>query len=138
MRMRAVSHLITRQLRLPPVTTPKVRVERDLAVPMRDGVVLKADRYAPAGDQRAPLVLCRSPYGRGGLVGAALLGWPLAERGFQVLVVSTRGTAGSGGTLDPYACPARLRPGTPLALPLRRPPTPPPLTAYWRRLEAAR
>jgi X-Pro dipeptidyl-peptidase (S15 family) len=102
MRMRAVSHLITRELRLPPVTTPKVRVERDLAVPMRDGVVLKADRYLPAGHQRAPLVLCRSPYGRAGLVGAALLGWPLAERGFQVVVVSTRGTAGSGGTLDPW------------------------------------
>ena len=102
MRMRAVSHLITRELRLPPVTTPKVRVHRDLQVPMRDGVVLKAHRYTPAGDQRAPLVLCRSPYGRGGLVGAALLGWPLAERGFQVVVVSTRGTAGSGGTLDPW------------------------------------
>jgi putative CocE/NonD family hydrolase len=102
MRMRAVSHLITRGMRLPPVTTPEVRVQRDLDVPMRDGVVLKSDRYTPVSDTQAPLVLCRSPYGRSELVGSALLGWPLSERGFQVLVVSTRGTAGSGGTLDPW------------------------------------
>jgi uncharacterized protein len=48
-----------------------------------------------------PTVLIRTPYGRAGLVGN-LLARPLAERGFQVLIQSTRGTFGSGGEFDPF------------------------------------
>ena len=33
----------------------RVRVERDLAAPMRDGVSLLADRWAPEGRSDAPL-----------------------------------------------------------------------------------
>jgi hypothetical protein len=36
-------------LGLPPVRSPSVRVQRDLAIPAPDGVVLLADRYFPAG-----------------------------------------------------------------------------------------
>jgi len=43
--------------------------------------------------------LVRTPYGRRGIVGAAMAR-PLAERGFQVLIQSVRGTFGSGGTFD--------------------------------------
>ena len=39
-------------------------VERNLAVPMRDGVLLRADVYRPKGDGRAPAVLGRTPYDR--------------------------------------------------------------------------
>ncbi|WNC00379.1 hypothetical protein Q2K21_21240 [Streptomyces sp. CGMCC 4.7035] len=41
------SHLAQRTLRLPPPLTRNVTVERGLRVPMRDGVVLLADRWAP-------------------------------------------------------------------------------------------
>jgi putative CocE/NonD family hydrolase len=64
-------------------------------------VQLLADRYFPRGDGRPPLVLVRSPYGRRGIWGI-LFGRVLAERGFQVLVQSCRGTFGSGGTFDPF------------------------------------
>jgi len=76
---------------------------------MKDGVVLLADRYAarpPAGRQadevesRPPTVLIRSPYGRTGVWGLAY-GRSLAERGFQVIVQSVRGTFGSGGQFTP-------------------------------------
>jgi uncharacterized protein len=89
---------------LPPATTRDVTVQRGLPVPLRDGVTLRADRYAPAHDQRAPLVLLRTPYGRRGAI-AGLLGWgrPTAAHGFQTVIVSTRGTGGSGGQLDPLA-----------------------------------
>jgi uncharacterized protein len=76
-----------------------VRVENDLSVPMRDGVVLFANRRFPKGLAKAPVVLMRSPYGRGTLM--ALTADLLAERGLIVVVQSVRGTAGSGGEFDP-------------------------------------
>jgi predicted acyl esterase len=68
---------------------------------MSDGVELLADRWAPrAGGEALPTALIRTPYGRRGVFGAAMAR-PLAERGFQVLIQSTRGGFGSGGTFDP-------------------------------------
>lgn len=66
---------------------------------MRDGVELLLDRYHPNGGDNLPVVLVRSPYRRGEMLHhVAVL---LAERGFQVLLQSCRGTAGCGGTLHP-------------------------------------
>jgi putative CocE/NonD family hydrolase len=95
------SHLLQRLLKLPPPTTRDLVVQRDLRVPMPDGVELLADRWAPKhGGDGLPTALYRSPYGRRGLFGVTL-GQAVAERGFQALIVSTRGTFGSGGTFDP-------------------------------------
>jgi putative CocE/NonD family hydrolase len=63
---------------------------------MPDGVTLFADHYAPRSGPRRPTILIRSPYGRRGFFGAFSAS-PYVERGFQVLVQSCRGTAGSGG-----------------------------------------
>ncbi len=65
---------------------------------MSDGVALLADHYIPDGDTTAPLVLMRSPYGRRAAFG--LIARVLAYEGFQVVVQSCRGTAGSGGEFD--------------------------------------
>jgi uncharacterized protein len=65
-----------------------------VGVPMADGVRVLTDRYYPAADEHAPLVLMRTPYGRSGM---GLMARLVAERGYQVLVVSLRGTGGSGG-----------------------------------------
>lgn len=67
---------------------------------MRDGVVLRADRYVPDGDERAPVVLVRTPYGRKGMWWH-LFGRPLAARGYQKVLQSCRGTEGSGGDFAP-------------------------------------
>ena len=77
-----------------------VRVQRDLVIPAGDGVPLLANRFYPADIDQAPLVLLRSPYGRG----VALDRMPqlLAERGYQVLYVSLRETGGSGGVFDGF------------------------------------
>lgn len=68
---------------------------------MDDGVFLLANRYAPKDDRPRPTILVRSPYGRGALFGL-LYGRLLAERGFQSLVQSVRGTFGSGGQFQPF------------------------------------
>ena len=79
-------------------------VRPDVAVAMPDGVVLLGDHYRPAGDDRPlPVVLIRSPYGRAGLPGMVFAA-PLARRGFQVFIQSTRGTFGSGGLFRPFTC----------------------------------
>ena len=59
-------------------------------------------RRAPrTGGESLPLALLRCPYGRGKLISIGMAR-PLAERGFQVLMQSTRGTFGSGGAFDPF------------------------------------
>ncbi|WP_410639050.1 CocE/NonD family hydrolase [Amycolatopsis sp. lyj-346] len=96
-----ISRLVERLLRLPAPATRRLVVQRDLRVPMPDGAELLADHWAPrAGGAGLPTAVLRTPYGRRGPLGA-ILARPLAERGFQVLVQSTRGGFGSGGVFDP-------------------------------------
>lgn len=77
-------------------------LHRDVPVPMPDGVVLLGDHYRPArNDAPMPAVLIRSPYGRAGWTGMVFAA-PLARRGFQVFIQSTRGTFGSGGQFRPF------------------------------------
>src|SRR5258708_35240092 len=80
-------------LGLPPARTRRVLVESDLAVPMSDGVVLYAHRWYPVDDPRAPIVLIRTPYGRGGL--PSVIARVFAEAGYPGAVPSCRGTFGS-------------------------------------------
>lgn len=103
--MNLSSHLLQRLLRLRPPPTRDLTVERGLRVPMADGVDLLADRWVPrTGGGALPTVLIRTPYGRRGALGT-VMARPLAERGFQVLIQSTRGTFGSGGVFDdPFRC----------------------------------
>ncbi len=99
--MALLSEIAGRLLRLPVPATREPMVERDVPVPMDDGVVLLADRYAPPHAGPTPTVLVRSPYGRSGAFGF-LFGRLIAERGLQVVVQSVRGTFGSGGRFDPF------------------------------------
>jgi hypothetical protein len=70
-----------------------------VGVPMRDGIILGADLYLP--DQAGqPTILIRSPYGRG--IAFGLSARLFAERGYQVVVQSCRGTPGAGGVLSPF------------------------------------
>jgi uncharacterized protein len=94
---------LSRSWRLPPKTNA-VTVERAVRVPMRDGAILLADHYAPVTASARPAVLMRSPYGRGWQF--AMMARPFAERGYHVLLQSTRGTFGSGGTFMPGTCEA--------------------------------
>ena len=94
--MTMMSRLASWWLRLPRAETPDVVIQRDIRVPMPDGVTLLADHYAPRTDSRRPTILVRTPYGRRGFFGAAFAR-PYAERGYQVFIQSCRGTAGSGG-----------------------------------------
>ncbi len=101
--MTLITRMVARAGKLPPAETHNILVERDLPVTMPDGVVLLANRYVPRHLQgeKPPLILVRSCYGRSGFFGV-IYGRLYAERGFQVLIESTRGTFGSGGTFNPF------------------------------------
>lgn len=82
---------------LPAAQTRDIIELHNIRVLMSDGVELATDRFYPRRGETLPVVLIRSPYGRDGQFrDLALL---FAERGFQVLLQSCRGTGGSGGTL---------------------------------------
>jgi len=85
-------------LKLSPALNRDVTVHRDVAVAAADGTPLLADLYQARTQDPQPTVLIRSPYGRRGYHGLAAR--MFAERGYHVLVQSTRGTSGSGGTID--------------------------------------
>jgi len=74
---------------------------RRLTVPMRDGVELVADHYAPRRDPVGTL-LVRCPYGRG-FPFQQVFARIYAARGYHVLLQSVRGTFGSGGRFTPMA-----------------------------------
>jgi len=77
-------------------------VRRDVAVPMRDGVTLRADVFLPRGEGRFPTLLHRTPYNRKGMEDDPIVADALA-RGYAVVVQDVRGRYGSEGTFTPYA-----------------------------------
>ncbi len=95
------SRIAASVVKLPPPRTTAVSVERGLTAKMSDGVELVADRWYPTrpnGRGEPATVLIRTPYGRT-VMGP--LGRLYAERGYQVVVQSCRGTFGSGGEFVP-------------------------------------
>jgi uncharacterized protein len=79
--------------------TFEVKVERGIAVDMRDGAKLVHDVAMPVGDGKYPTILVRTPYGReGNMLGAEW--W--AKRGYVYIVQDCRGRHDSGGAWDPF------------------------------------
>jgi putative CocE/NonD family hydrolase len=75
-------------------------VERDVEVQMRDGVILRADIYRPDTTEPLPVLLQRTPYGKGFVgPGFALMA---AERGYAVVNQDTRGRWASEGEDHPF------------------------------------
>jgi uncharacterized protein len=97
--MTVLTRTAARLLKLAPAQTTDVSSERDLAAKMPDGAVLLADRWFPTRPPDGlPTMLIRSPYGRR-IMGP--LGRLYAERGYQVVIQSCRGTFGSEGEFLP-------------------------------------
>ncbi|MHB1355506.1 MAG: CocE/NonD family hydrolase [Anaerolineae bacterium] len=78
-----------------------VIVEQDVCMQTRDGVTLKADVYRPCEAGRFPVLLCRTPYNKAGVVTVPYhspLGF--AQTGYVVVAQDCRGTGSSGGLFD--------------------------------------
>ena len=79
--------------------------EDDVAVPMRDGVILLADVHHPAEPGRYPVLVAASPYPRqiqnlgapAGFIEAGASDF-FVPRGYVHVITNCRGTSGSGGS----------------------------------------
>lgn len=81
----------------------EVKVERDVAVPMRDGVILRADIYSPVGDGAFPVLLMRLPYDKAvsESVGYMHPEW-YARQGYIIVTQDVRGRYASEGSFEPF------------------------------------
>ncbi len=79
-------------------------VELGVAVPMRDGVLLRADVYRPEGAGQVPAVLGRTPYDRtfGPTPPSILDPERTVEAGIALACMDVRGRHGSDGEFHPF------------------------------------
>lgn len=81
-----------------------VQVEFDVPARMRDGVVLRADVYRPAGNGPWPTLVVRTPYNKGGAADNVWNGFSpteVARSGFIMVIQDVRGRYASDGDWEP-------------------------------------
>lgn len=78
---------------------PAITVERNVAVPMRDGVILRADVYRPTAGGSFPVLVKRTPYGKGG---NARQYARHVEAGYIVVCQDARGRYASDGQYESF------------------------------------
>jgi putative CocE/NonD family hydrolase len=83
----------------------RIVIEKDIAIPMRDGCVLKGDLYRPERNEKLPVLLNRTPYDKKFplISGATLDAVRAAQRGYNVVFVDCRGRFESEGKFTCFA-----------------------------------
>lgn len=81
--------------------TYKVKVEKNVRIPMRDGVTTSVDIYRPDAEGRFPAILVRSPYSNNTEPNIAQSKF-YAERGYVYLYEDVRGKYDSKGDFYPF------------------------------------
>lgn len=77
-------------------------VDRDVGIPMRDGVRLSANVFRPTGAQGTPAVLIRLPYGKDDHPTMWARGKYWARKGYACVIQDVRGKFGSEGDWVPF------------------------------------
>lgn len=82
-----------------------ILINKDVPVPMRDGVRLFADVFRPNQPGRHPVLLLRTAYGKATQMTSTMLN-PLraVEEGYVVVVQDSRGRYTSDGEYEPFFC----------------------------------
>lgn len=82
----------------------ELSIEKNLMVPMRDGIKLASDIYRPADGERYPVVMLRLPYNKEQPMILFLSGdiLRIAQAGYAVVVQDCRGTFQSEGEFSPF------------------------------------
>ena len=79
-------------------------IEHEVAVPMRDGVVLRADVWRPDDGARHPAIVFRTPYGKADLRLDTLSPADCVAAGYAAVVQDVRGRFSSAGRWRPLSC----------------------------------
>lgn len=89
------------QTQAPAKTSPLV-MTKDVAVPMRDGVVLRADILLPADSGRFPTLVYRTPYDKESALREYKTFEKAVARGYAVVAQDVRGRYASDGEFNAY------------------------------------
>lgn len=99
-------------------TATRIVIERDVDIPMRDGVTLKADIFRPEGDGPFPVIMNLGPYQKDKIwvppddlaeKANPLMNWETVNpewwvpRGYALVRVDARGTGKSPGQGEPWS-----------------------------------
>jgi len=84
------------------VAADEVVVRQDVAVPMRDGTVLRADVYLPKAGGPFPVLLYRTPYNKQDEAAGHTMHQSAVAHGYAVVIQDVRGRYASDGTFNPY------------------------------------
>jgi len=77
-------------------------IDSNVAVPMRDGVILRADVWRPARTGRFPTLVYRTPYDKRAADAALSTARKAVARGYAVVLQDVRGRYASDGEFLPY------------------------------------
>lgn len=77
-------------------------VQKDVAVKMRDGVILRADVLLPSADGKFPVLVYRTPYGKDNAPREWTTFDKAVARGYVVVIQDVRGRYASDSEFDPY------------------------------------
>lgn len=81
---------------------PRLVLQKNVPVSMRDGTILRADVLRPAEDGRFPVLVYRTPYGKDAAEQEYTTFKHAVERGYAVVIQDVRGRYHSGGEFRPY------------------------------------
>ena len=92
------------QVKFLPARPPSndVEIENLVRVPMRDGVVLYADIYRPAGQGKHPVLIARTPYSTERAPNSHKEALFYARRGYAYVFQDVRGRHASEGEWEPF------------------------------------
>ena len=82
----------------------RIKVIKNVMVPMQDGIRLATDIYKPLPDGKYPVIIARTPYGKRGKIHPyKKMAELLASQGYVVIIQDVRGKFDSEGEFFPYA-----------------------------------
>lgn len=97
--------LLATVLDISPPQYSKMAVEKDVKVPMRDGIALATDVFRPDAEGKFPAIVIRLPYGKNAARSAKIAGGMelkpallFTQRGYALVIQDTRGRYGSEGS----------------------------------------
>ena len=80
-----------------------IKLLTNLAVPMRDGIILYADLYLPDMDGQFPTIIQRTPYDKSSPLSNQMLDpIKVAKSGYAFVIQDTRGRYTSEGIFYPF------------------------------------
>ena len=98
----SASSLLLAQASASATFASETTVETNVAIPMRDGVQLRANVLRPRETGRFPVLVYRTPYGKDNALKEYMTFRHAVEHGYAVVVQDVRGRYASEGEFRPY------------------------------------